>query len=96
MAVRPVFEIDLNLTERTGDFACTCLVTEVLTPELIVEESPGHVVVAGDMDADPGSDSMRSGPVAVSDHDGEARIDERAVEPLLGDERSAGRRSPGQ
>lgn len=88
-----VFEIDLNLTERTGEFACTCLVTEVLAPEPIgrvwlanhfpdyqldhererrlqtvavarrleslVEESPGHVVVAGDMDADPGSDSMR-------------------------------------
>jgi hypothetical protein len=27
-----VFEIDLNLTDRTGDFACTCLVT-VLAPQ---------------------------------------------------------------
>jgi endonuclease/exonuclease/phosphatase family metal-dependent hydrolase len=25
-------EIDFHLTERTGDFACTCLVTEVLAP----------------------------------------------------------------
>jgi len=30
-----VFEIDLHLTERIGDFACTCLVTEVLAPEPI-------------------------------------------------------------
>jgi hypothetical protein len=27
------FEIDLRLTERTRDFACTCLVTEVLAPQ---------------------------------------------------------------
>ena len=27
-----VFEIDFHLTERTRDFACTCLVTEVLAP----------------------------------------------------------------
>jgi endonuclease/exonuclease/phosphatase family metal-dependent hydrolase len=88
-----VAEVDLRLTERTGDFACTCLITEVLAPppygrvwvanhfpdyqldherercvqavaaarklESLVGESPGHVVVAGDLDADPGSDSIR-------------------------------------
>ncbi len=88
-----VFEIDFHLTERTYDFACTCLVTEVLAPEpfgriwvanhfpdyqldherercmqtvaaagrleTLVAESPGHVIVAGDMDADSASDSMR-------------------------------------
>ena len=88
-----VFEIDLNLTERTGDFACTCLVTEVLAPppfgriwvanhfpdyqldhererrlqtaavarhlEQVVAESPGHVIIAGDMDADADADSIR-------------------------------------
>lgn len=88
-----VFEVDLNLTERTGDFACTCLVTEILAPqplgriwvanhfpdyqldhererrlqaaavarqlEEIVAASPGHVVIAGDMDADAGADSIR-------------------------------------
>jgi hypothetical protein len=76
----------------TGDFACTCLVTEVLAPEplgrirvanhfpdyqldheregrlqavtaarvleSLVEDSPGHAI-AGDMDADPISDSIR-------------------------------------
>lgn len=88
-----VFEIDLNLTDRTGDFACTCLVTEVLAPaplgriwvanhfpdyqldhererrlqtaavarrlEDIVAVSPGHVIIAGDMDADANADSIR-------------------------------------
>jgi endonuclease/exonuclease/phosphatase family metal-dependent hydrolase len=88
-----VFEIDLHLTERTGDFACTCLVTEVLaaqplgriwvanhfpdyqldhererrlqtaavarTLEDVVAELPGHVIIAGDMDADAGADSIR-------------------------------------
>jgi endonuclease/exonuclease/phosphatase family metal-dependent hydrolase len=88
-----VFEVDLHLTDRTSDFACTCLVTEVLAPppwgrvwvanhfpdyqldhererrlqtvaaartlESLVEESPGHVIVAGDMDADPTADSIR-------------------------------------
>lgn len=88
-----VFEVDLNLTERTGDFACTCLVAEVLAPEPVgriwvanhfpdyqldhererrlqtvavarvledvVSKSPGHVIIAGDMDADLGSDSIR-------------------------------------
>jgi endonuclease/exonuclease/phosphatase family metal-dependent hydrolase len=87
------FEIDLHLTERTADFACTCLVTEVLMPdpigrvwvanhfpdyqldhererrlqtvaaarrlESLVDESPGHVIVAGDLDGDDASDSVR-------------------------------------
>lgn len=88
-----VVEIDLNVTERTSDFACACLITEVLAPdplgriwvanhfpdyqfdhererrlqaatvaralEQLVVNKPGHVIVAGDMDADPSSDSMR-------------------------------------
>ena len=88
-----IFEIDFHLTERTHDFACTCLVAEVLAPEpfgrvwvanhfpdyqldhererclqaaaaarrleSLAVESPGHVIVAGDMDADEASDSMR-------------------------------------
>ena len=88
-----VFEIDLNLTERTSDFACTCLVTEVLAPqpfgriwvanhfpdyqldhererrlqaaavatrlEQTVAERPGHVIIAGDLDADADADSIR-------------------------------------
>jgi endonuclease/exonuclease/phosphatase family metal-dependent hydrolase len=87
------FEIDFHVTERTHDFACTCLVSEILAPEpygrlwianhfpdyqldhererrlqslaaarsleSLVVQSPGHVVVAGDMDADDASDSMR-------------------------------------
>ncbi|MGH3500410.1 MAG: endonuclease/exonuclease/phosphatase family protein [Nocardioidaceae bacterium] len=86
-------EVDLHLTERTGDFACTCLVTEVLAPEpygrvwvanhfpdyqldhererrlqtvaaaraleSVVHEAPGHAIVAGDLDADPGADSIQ-------------------------------------
>jgi endonuclease/exonuclease/phosphatase family metal-dependent hydrolase len=28
-----IFELDLHVSERTYDFACTCLVTEVLAPE---------------------------------------------------------------
>jgi hypothetical protein len=86
-------EVDLNVTERTGDFACTCLITEVLAPEPygriwvanhfpdyqldheherslqtvkaarvleeLVAESPGHVILAGDLDADAGADSIR-------------------------------------
>jgi exonuclease III len=28
-----VFEVDFHLTERTHDFPCTCLITEVLAPE---------------------------------------------------------------
>ncbi|HEY1625440.1 MAG TPA: endonuclease/exonuclease/phosphatase family protein [Streptosporangiaceae bacterium] len=88
-----IFEIDFHVTGRTYDFACTCLVTEVLAAEplgrvwvanhfpdyqldhererclqsaaavrkleSLVLESPGHVIVAGDMDADEASDSMR-------------------------------------
>jgi endonuclease/exonuclease/phosphatase family metal-dependent hydrolase len=88
-----VFEIDLHVTERTHDFACTCLVSEVLAPEplgriwvanhfpdyqldhererrlqtviaarrleSLVAQSPGHVVVAGDLDGDSASDSLR-------------------------------------
>lgn len=95
-------EIDFHLTARagvrggsgrTGDFACTCLVTEVLAPEpfgriwvanhfpdyrldhererrlqtvaaarsleAVAGESPGHVILAGDLDADPAADSIR-------------------------------------
>lgn len=88
-----VVEVDLHLTERTDDFACTCLITEVLGPapvgrvwvanhfpdyqldhererrlqavavartlEELVREKPGHVILAGDMDADPEADSMQ-------------------------------------
>jgi endonuclease/exonuclease/phosphatase family metal-dependent hydrolase len=88
-----VLEIDLHVTERTWDFACACLVTEVLAPdplgriwvanhlpdyqldherervlqsvavarrlEALVGEATGHVIVAGDLDADPASDSLR-------------------------------------
>ncbi|PWH07146.1 hypothetical protein DEO23_00310 [Brachybacterium endophyticum] len=88
-----VIELDLHVTDRTGDFACAALVTEILAPqplgrlwvanhfpdyqldherervlqgavvaealERLVEEKPGHVIVAGDMDADPWSDSLR-------------------------------------
>lgn len=88
-----IFEVDFHLTERTGDFACTCLITEVLAPEpygrvwvanhfpdyqlnhererrlqtvaagraleSLVDEAPAHVIVAGDLDADPGADSIR-------------------------------------
>ncbi|TDW81269.1 MULTISPECIES: endonuclease/exonuclease/phosphatase family protein [Kribbella] len=86
-----VLELDLNVTDRTGDFACTALLTEVLAPfgrvwvanhfpdyqvdherercaqtvlvarklEQLVSDSPGHVVVAGDLDADDAADSLR-------------------------------------
>ena len=88
-----VTEVDFHLTERTHDFACTCLITEVLAPEpygriwvanhfpdyqldherercrqsvaaarkleALVAARPGHVIVAGDMDAEPDADSMR-------------------------------------
>lgn len=87
------FEVDLHLTERTDDFACTCVVTEILAPppygrvwvanhfpdyqldhererrlqtvavarilESLVKESRGHVIVAGDLDADTSADSIR-------------------------------------
>lgn len=88
-----VFEVDLHVTERTHDFAATCLVSEVLADEPygrvwvanhfpdfqlshereralqaakvarvledLVATAPGHVVVAGDLDADDASDSVR-------------------------------------
>lgn len=88
-----ITEADLHVTERTSDFACTCLITELLAPEplgriwvanhfpdyqldhererrlqavtvartleTLVSDKPGHVIVAGDLDADPQSDSMR-------------------------------------
>jgi len=88
-----VMEVDLHVTDRTGEFGCACLVTEILAPDPIgrvwvanhfpdyqldpeverclqavrvsdlleecVADRPGHVIVAGDMDADSASDSMR-------------------------------------
>ena len=86
-------EIDLHVTERTHEFACTSLVTEILAPRpygriwlanhlpdyqldhererrlqavtvaraiaALAAETPGHVIVAGDMDADEAADSIR-------------------------------------
>ena len=86
-----VLELDLNVTDRTGDFACTALITELHAPfgrvwvanhfpdyqvdherercaqtllvarklEELVADSPGHVIVAGDLDADDAADSLR-------------------------------------
>lgn len=88
-----VIEVDLHLTERTGEFACTCLIVEIMAPEpygriwvanhfpdyqldhererrlqtaavaraleKLIVDSPGHVIIAGDMDADADSDSIR-------------------------------------
>jgi endonuclease/exonuclease/phosphatase family metal-dependent hydrolase len=86
-----VLELDLNVTDRTGDFACTALITELHAPfgrvwvanhfpdyqvdherercaqtllvarklEELVSDSPGHVIVAGDLDADDAADSLR-------------------------------------
>jgi endonuclease/exonuclease/phosphatase family metal-dependent hydrolase len=88
-----ILEVDLHLTERTADFACTCLITEIIGPEpygrvwvanhfpdyqldhererclqavavastleRLLGEAPGHVIVAGDLDADADSDSIR-------------------------------------
>lgn len=88
-----VRELDLNVTRRTGEFACTTLMATVLAPEPIgpilvvnhfpdwqldheherelqavvvaraVEDSLGnavrHVVLAGDLDADPDAASVR-------------------------------------
>jgi endonuclease/exonuclease/phosphatase family metal-dependent hydrolase len=84
-----VDELDLHVTGRTHDFACTALATEILAPEpfgriwlvnhfpdyqldhaaerelqaVVVarafEGRPGHVVVAGDLDADPAATSIR-------------------------------------
>jgi endonuclease/exonuclease/phosphatase family metal-dependent hydrolase len=91
--VGEVVECDLDVTPRTGEFACTTLIAEVLAPEPLgrmwianhlpdyqldheherclqavvaaqtLEElagaRPGHVIVAGDFDADPESASVR-------------------------------------
>ena len=91
--VREVHEIDLNVTHRTRDFACTTLVALIDVPapvgallfvnhlpnwqvhlayerelqavatarflEVAVLENNPHVVVAGDLDADPASASIR-------------------------------------
>jgi endonuclease/exonuclease/phosphatase family metal-dependent hydrolase len=85
-----VHELDLNVTPRTGDFACTALVARVDAPPpfdglLLVNHFPDyqpdheherelqavavarflgrraepHVVLAGDLDADPDAASMR-------------------------------------
>jgi endonuclease/exonuclease/phosphatase family metal-dependent hydrolase len=91
--VGEVIELDINVTSRTGDFACASLITEILAPaplrriwlvnnlpdwqldheherelqavrtataieELLVGK-PGHVIVAGDFDADPAATSIR-------------------------------------
>jgi endonuclease/exonuclease/phosphatase family metal-dependent hydrolase len=87
------FEVDLHVSERTFDFACTTLVCEVRAPEPwgrvwlvnhfpdyqpshevererqavraarclegLLLSRPGHVVVAGDFDADPDAASLR-------------------------------------
>jgi endonuclease/exonuclease/phosphatase family metal-dependent hydrolase len=88
-----VTELDLRVTDRTHDFACTALVAEVPAPEPVgrvwlvnhfpdyqldhehertlqahvvarhVEDVlrayPGHVILAGDLDAEPQADSLR-------------------------------------
>lgn len=88
-----ILEVDLHLTDRTAEFACSCLITEILGPpplgriwvanhfpdyqldhererrlqsakvgralEELVGSAPGHVIVAGDLDADFGADSIR-------------------------------------
>jgi endonuclease/exonuclease/phosphatase family metal-dependent hydrolase len=88
-----VLEVDLRVTDRTGDFRCGCLITEILAPqpwgrlwvanhlpdyqlehererrlqalvvarrlEELIIDSPGHVIVAGDLDADSNADSVR-------------------------------------
>lgn len=90
MAMR---ELDLKVTPRTADFACTTLITEIDAPapvgplvfinhfpdwqlhheherelqtvlaaraiEEMVAERPRHVVLAGDLDADPDAASVR-------------------------------------
>jgi endonuclease/exonuclease/phosphatase family metal-dependent hydrolase len=87
------FEVDLHVSERTHQFACTSLVCEIDGPppfgrlwlvnhlpdwqlahererliqgavaarhiEQVVQDRPGHVIVAGDFDADPDSSSVR-------------------------------------
>lgn len=88
-----VRELDLNVTPRTGDFACTCLIAEIdapapVGPVLLVNHfpdypvdheherelqtalvaraiedhlahHPAHVLLAGDLDADPDAASLR-------------------------------------
>ena len=88
-----VIDVDLHVTDRTADFACTSLVTEIRAPaplgrvwlvnnlpswqldyeherqlqavataralEHLAAERPGHVIVAGDFDADPDATSIR-------------------------------------
>jgi hypothetical protein len=36
-----VFEVDLNINARTGDFACTCLISEVAAPPPLGRVWPG-------------------------------------------------------
>lgn len=62
---------DLHLTERTHDFACTCLITEVLAPEpfgrvWVANHFPDYQLDTNgtgdrgrDMDADEAADRMR-------------------------------------
>jgi endonuclease/exonuclease/phosphatase family metal-dependent hydrolase len=89
--VAAVHEVDLDVSPRTADFACTTLVAEIDAPigallfvnhlpnwqlgleyereqqavvaarfvEGLVEETGRHVVLAGDMDADPEAASIR-------------------------------------
>lgn len=88
-----VVEVDLNVTDRTADFACTALLTEILAPppwgriwlvnhfpdyqldhehergrqavavataiQRLTAARAGHVVIAGDFDADPDAASIR-------------------------------------
>jgi endonuclease/exonuclease/phosphatase family metal-dependent hydrolase len=91
--VGDIIELDINVTSRTGDFACASLITEILAPppleriwlvnnlpdwqpdheherelqavrtatavEDLLARKPGHVIVAGDFDADPAAASIR-------------------------------------
>ncbi len=91
--VGKIIELDINVTIRTGDFACASLITEILAPppleriwlvnnlpdwqldhederelqavrtatavENLLARKPGHVIVAGDFDADPAAASIR-------------------------------------
>lgn len=91
--IREVYEPDLNVTSRTGDFACTALFAEIDAPTPIgplliinhfpdyqvdhererelqtvfiarlvedrIARRPTHVIVAGDLDAEPDAASLR-------------------------------------